>query len=492
MSLRDLMWLCYLKRDRVSGEDLLFEKNFMKGIKLKQVIDVIFNLHSERLSILSDELRKNQESLNEKQQIEKTLLSFIDNQGIMPLEKLEEEKSILFEGIENNKRLFDEINVKISGSSDIAKDLRENVLKLNSNIQNLRRDKRNIEKTLQRLIPLRGQYHEDISKLNFLSRAKQIIDPLTILFCPSCLSPIKKSETKDACPLCGNKIKETEVYENLDVTREIRTIERKLDELNTYVEDIETRHKDIEKQEEKITNELKLESKKLDDTLQSFISPFLSERDAIVSIMSKNQNEIKHIDEMIKVRNDIITISKERIELQNKQEEIERTIEEERKKSVNRAEVINSLSKTYFNHLQTVNFPKLLEAFIDDKLVPYVRGLRYNDLSSDGAINLSSICWITAIFAEAIQRSTNHPGFLMLDNIQAGIGIGAERDRDFQDETIVDGIYTLLKELSDPINGGQLIVVDNHPPNYMKKDVIVYYSRDPKRPPYGFIDDETT
>jgi hypothetical protein len=56
----------------------------------------------------------------------------------------------------------------------------------------------------------------------------------------------------------------------------------------------------------------------------------------------------------------------------------------------------------------------------------------------------------------------------------------------------VEGLYSLLKEVSELDDECQLIVVDNHPPEYMKKYVSVYHSRDPLRPPYGFIDDETS
>jgi hypothetical protein len=37
----------------------------------------------------------------------------------------------------------------------------------------------------------------------------------------------------------------------------------------------------------------------------------------------------------------------------------------------------------------------------------------------------------------------------------------------------------------------QMIAVDNHPPPYVKDNVIVYYSGKAEVPPYGFIDDES-
>jgi len=46
MSLRDLLWFCYLDQGRIDDDkDFLFEKTFMKKIKLKQVFKVIFEIY---------------------------------------------------------------------------------------------------------------------------------------------------------------------------------------------------------------------------------------------------------------------------------------------------------------------------------------------------------------------------------------------------------------------------------------------------------------
>jgi hypothetical protein len=494
MSFRDVLWLCYLSRTRVAGADLLFEKNHMKGHKLVQVFDVLFDLHSDKSAVLGAELKTIQEEIQDKQRTEKTLLGFANSQGIQTLDKLEEQKRELFHVTVIKKNRLDEIDRKISGSSDLAKDLQRNVLELRGHLQQTRTEKRSYEKTLQRLLPLRAQYYEDISKLNFLNQAKAIIDPLSLMLCPMCLSPLEKQgEAKEVCPLCGKKMQQEDSDTSVDVTKEIKTIERKLGELSTYVEEVQGKIKQNEKEEKETSEKLSIASQKLDETLQSFVSPYLTEREQLVSAISVGQNEIGHIEELARIRTDIQEVGEGIIKLQVKQKEIERIIEEERKKSISRAELINSLSNTFFKQLLQVKFPKLTEAteaYIDERLVPYVRGLRYNQLSSEGAISLSSFCWITSIFTEAIQRSMHHPGFLILDGVQSGIGIGPHVDKEFQDQSIVDGLYSLLREVSELDDNCQLIVVDNHPPEYMKDNVRVYYSRNPLKPPYGFIDDE--
>jgi DNA repair ATPase RecN len=494
MSLRDVLWFSYLKRDRIAGSNLLFEDNHMKAIKLRQVFDVLFGLHSNRLAFLSSEISRLGEKIQKKGDQVNILLEFTYSQEIPELEELEEQKKKLNQDILGKRADLDEIDSEISGKSGLASGLRQEVLRLQSKLQQMRVKKRNYEKTLQRLIPLRGQYSEDISKLHFLKEAKRIIDPLGISTCPICLSSLDKRDSRAGfCPLCGERLPVMIEEEDIDVSREIRTIERKLRELGSYVEEVEQKIRQKQQKERKISNELSLASKRLDDTLKRFVSPYLSRRDELVSTISRNQNEIKHIEESIKVWTNIGKISEEKSNLAVKVARIKKEMDELLEKSPDRTELINSLSRTFLDHLSTVKFPKLANAYIDEKLVPFVRGIKYGDLLSDGAINLASICWMTSIYSEAIHRSRPHPGFLILDNVQRGIGIGARDENiEFRDESIVKGIYTLLKKLVDLNDNCQIIVVDNHPPSYMSNNIVVYYSGKTENPPYGFIDDEVS
>ncbi|MCU0849720.1 MAG: hypothetical protein MUC80_00395 [Candidatus Thermoplasmatota archaeon] len=489
MSFRDLLGLCYLKKTRIGENSLLFENNHMKSIKLRQVFDVLFGLYSNKIALLCSEIQNLQEEIQDKNHEIKILMEFAKSEGVPEQDELKKKIEKLDVEINDSEIKLKDINEKITGKSQLAKELREEVLNFEANLQKSRLEKRYYEKTLQRLIPLRGQYSEDISKLHFLTEAKQIVDPLCISICPICFNQIKKDVVNNCCCLCGSKLPESEGV-NIDVSKEIRIIERKLRELNSYAEEIEIKLKDNAKQERKILNDLSDASKKLDDTLRRFVSPFLTEREELISIISRNQNEISHVNKYIKVRNDIEKEKEESLKSELKLRELEKTLEEERAKSPDQKEMMNSLSETYLELLEKVKFPKLSNAYIDDRLIPFIRGIKYDKLSSEGAINLASICWIASIYKEAILRNKSHPGFLMLDGLQRGIGLGAsKRDMEFRDESIVKGIYDLLKELIN-LDESQFIVVDNHPPAFMEENIVVYYSGRADQPPYGFIDDE--
>ena len=368
LSFRDVLWVCYLRRERVGGYDLLFEKTPMKQNKLVQVVDVIFNLHSEKTVALGKELQTIEKELQEKQREEKTLKMFAESQHILSLPELENQKQALSQESDTKKKRLEEIDAIISGNSQFAKKSQERVLNLQKELQFVRSKQRNDEKTLQRVVPLRAQYYEDISKLEFLNQAKEIVNPISLVLCPVCFSPLETANTEKMCPLCGKELKESSTGNQIDVSKEINTIKRKLGEVEVYVSHLQEEINEDAKRDKELSQLLAEAGAELDKTLRDFVSPYLTEREGIVSVISANQNEVKHIEGFLKLRGDIQEVSEEVIRLQVKQREIEEILEDERKKIVDRQELINGLSTTFNNQLKTVNFPKLSQVKIDEKL----------------------------------------------------------------------------------------------------------------------------
>ncbi|MFJ7527944.1 hypothetical protein ACIQ1S_23825 [Streptomyces griseus] len=61
------------------------------------------------------------------------------------------------------------------------------------------------------------------------------------------------------------------------------------------------------------------------------------------------------------------------------------------------------------------------------------------------------------------------------------------------DAVAIGDFYQHLSHwLADRGSRAQLIVADNRPPPLVENDVVVCYSRNEERPPYGLIEDETS
>ena len=151
-------------------------------------------------------------------------------------------------------------------------------------------------------------------------------------------------------------------------------------------------------------------------------------------------------------------------------------------------EIYRRLSARFASILEQFRLPKLSLPRIEKDYVPWVRGSPYREIGSAGALTLLSVAWALSIFEEALTSEFPHPGFLIIDSPQKNLAAGTTEE-DLQDPSIIEGMYTRFLSIASEWLG-QLIIVDNNPPSAAREHVVVQYTRDPERPPYGLIDDE--
>jgi hypothetical protein len=166
----------------------------------------------------------------------------------------------------------------------------------------------------------------------------------------------------------------------------------------------------------------------------------------------------------------------------------------EAKQRPDRDRVISDISNRYRQILETIRYPKVdedgaLPPYIDNNLVPYVRGQHFKEASSGGQV-LVTLAWALAIFEVAYEAGAAHPGVLMIDTPQKNLG-GQADDTEFADIHLVEAIYDHILAWLDGVGrGAQVIVVDNTPPSNADGHVRIRYTRDPSRPPFGLIGNE--
>mgnify|MGYP002755802018 FL=1 len=156
--------------------------------------------------------------------------------------------------------------------------------------------------------------------------------------------------------------------------------------------------------------------------------------------------------------------------------------------------MISQISRRYAEILTEIQYPKVGEdsntpPYLDNNLVPYVRGQHFKEASSGGQV-LVSLAWMLAIFEIAYETNNAHPGFLMIDTPQKNLG-GKADDAEFADIHLVERVYQhIVNWLEDAGRDAQVVIVDNTPPDLFAKHVVVRYTRDPYKPPFGLIENE--
>jgi DNA repair exonuclease SbcCD ATPase subunit len=491
MSFRDLMCFCFMQYERLDNKELLFESAFMKKLKLQQVFDVVFKIHATELAQLSLQIKTLQSESSRLNGEIKTLTKFLNERKIPGRDKLEENLEILSKSEKELEEHLDSITQTLKGESNVAQQLRSQLSQIDDETRRLLVIRRDREKLLKRLLPLRGQYSEDTKKLQFLQEAKIVFDPLGLARCPYCLEIITEKNDEGKCSLCGKSIK-TEPTESFDIKKEIRSIETKLKELNEFIQDTDRELDETNsslKEKDRLAQNIQ---KLLDEAMKGYVSPYISERDAIVGKLNRARQQVQGIETQIDLHKGI----EERINSRNKLEESlnvkETELETERQKVKSREDVINNISNRFSEILKLANFPKLENPEINSQLMPFVRGIEYRKIGSSGATTLMSLSWFLSIFESAVELGGSHPGFVLIDGPQKNIGLRASADDpEYRDTKIVDGLYHhIIEKASEYQNDSQWIIVDNEPPEIAEKFIAVKFTRSRDVPPYGLIDDE--
>ncbi|HEU5104936.1 MAG TPA: hypothetical protein VFU11_03770, partial [Solirubrobacterales bacterium] len=99
--------------------------------------------------------------------------------------------------------------------------------------------------------------------------------------------------------------------------------------------------------------------------------------------------------------------------------------------------------------------------------------------------------WQLAIFERAIELGRPHPGFLMIDSPQTNLKPPEGGEDEFSTDEIGNRLWHHLAEwTSGEGQDAQVIVVDHKPPPEVENSIVITFSGDSEKPPYGLIANE--
>ena len=506
LSFRDLMWLCLYYNERVGSQQLLHTGNYMKELKLRQVVEAVFGVHDNDQADLARRVRDAQTALDFQRRSTEALQEFVEQQEPKSIEALQIEAEDLDKEIAETSAELNQLTARETAASDFATQLRKRHSDLATAATAADALVRDRESLINRFASLRAQYADDVRKLTLLVEAGTVFNQLSVTVCPVCFSPLRLHtiQADGTCSLChhavspddneaegngGNSGAEAELAK-----KELRAANRRYKELDDYWQRLNDELPRLREQSVQAAATESLASIELDNATRTAVTPFLGERTemegrqrATLVLRSKTANGIK-LYTGLQARLTSYDIARRNLESLRKEQR-------ETKDRPDRATVIRALSARYAAILQEIKYPKVDEAgvlppYLDDKLVPFVRGQHFKEASSGGQV-LVTLAWMLAIFETAYESNHAHPGFLMIDTPQKNLG-GLADEAEFADIHLVERLYDHIQSwLGNAGQGAQIIVVDNTPPTAVEQRIIVRYTRDPHTVPFGLIDNET-
>ena len=498
LSIRDVMWVSFLPSKRLDSEALLHENHSQKHYKLRQVIELVFGIHDDRLAQLLEQLKRLRDERRAYEREAAALETFLAEEEVPSSDSIGRRlQDVIAQRKDVDARLAD-ITRRASASTDYAAQLRARYSQARADAARAAARARDREALLERLLPLRGQYAEDERKLVFFDEARQLFDPLHVDHCPACLQRLTVAPTMSAghCSLCQEELRPTEETV-FAFDRERRSLRRRIKDLDEYTGRVQQQIAEAQTERARLEAEVSEVARQLDDRTAQDLSPFIGERDEL----------IRRRGVLISDESDLSRAARWRDGLERRRAQVEQTSAKIKEVSdelaavganqPDRATVVQELSDRFATLLREWGFPKVDDPdppYINEHFVPMVRGRAYRGIGSDGALTLISVAWMLAVFETAIERGAQHPGFLLLDSPQKNLAPHPERESEpdeYMDPAIVQRMYKHIVSWAEAHPAAQLIIVDHEPPESARGFEIVRYTRRADRPPYGLIDDQT-
>jgi len=475
-SFRDLFKFSYLKQTEIDNEDILSEKNWPIHNKQRATFEIIFNFYDQLIGELKSQLKTKQDEYKDQKIQYEGIQDFLNHSNVENYDSVSQRKNENSNQIQKLNELLEQKKKQIGkdASGTMARELSENVIKKKNNLKNIMSEILNQEQYIQKLVTLSNQYSHDLEKLDAAIMGVQEINKYDFQLCPNCLQPIETHTNKINCSLCGNSMEKL-AEQILVLKSEKRNISTKRNELEKHILQELTLREYFNERHKVTSKEIEQDERLLTKLTEAYVNPHIEEISFINLNLGKLYSENDELDNslrFIRELNRLSLVLKEKLnEIENLKDQIDNQHVMNEKHTI-----FDSLNKKFTDILTQFHFPKLEKAYIDfNKYLPYVRGRKYNDLGSLGAVTLITMAYYLAILEESTTNNlnSNHLNLLMIDTPRKNLGISSQTS-EFQDEEIYESIISYFIELDNSISEKiQLIVINNGYPEFLPQTCLV-------------------
>ncbi|OWW11637.1 hypothetical protein BUE63_04090 [Bacillus sp. MB353a] len=494
-SFRDLFKYTYVKQSIIDSENLLSEKSGGSGIKRKPTFEIIFSIYNELLGELKQRLKEKDEYIRYLENKREGVFEFLRDLGVLNRENYLQEKEKRNEILEEKQSRLQEIKSKGKYDNELTLNLEKRIQFLKDTIVRLEEDIVEQAKYIDKLILLRNQYSGEIQKIEFILEGALILNSYEFEECPSCLNKIVE---KEGCNLCGSEFEDLSEQEQKVFKSELRKLTRKTNSLISLIDNQQASLEQLRRQKLIHIERLQKEQSEIDRLRNHYISPYIEQIEQMNYEIGNIHNDIEQLEKSLVIVDQFSRINEHILLEKNKRDLLKEKIDSTEKDSVTKEEIINGLSELFNNILEKFSFPKLSDAYIRElNYLPYVRGVKYDELGSGGAVTMTTMAYFLSI-ALLDTPNKNHLGFLIIDSPRKNLGADAKNDDEFKDEEIFNSIIRCFIEVNNDnseyeniIKDLQLIIINNGYPDFLPTEDLIkeFDGKGTDDLPYGLIDD---
>jgi len=503
LGFRSLFKYAYINQDDVGSKNFLNAKDWARATQSREIFKYIFNVLDSAIAeheALAASIKKEQGELLSKY---KAVSDFLRETGHDSRISLDSSIGEIDDLITALKAELAAVNSSMVADSERYKEIKAMFNQLSLNEKRVALELERAHDQIERYSRLKNDYENDISKLKSAILAKTKIGELTI--------------TNNPCPICDSPIHSDQALEKFGATdfssleNELSSLEKRRSSVHKLTIELSTKTKSLQLDRSEFLRDIDEARKMLDTESLDMVTPYLTQRDALVKDISAKEQERISLASHLKIRNQQDIIQRQADSLGRSLAEVLEKLQVLKDKAPSVSEVLSVLAD-YFNlYLEKVNIKRRTEIDISERtFLPVVRGRDYFTITSGGLRTVSSIGYMLSILESSIDFDINHPKLLMIDTV--GKYLGKTTKAEYVAETNLEedaregisdpqkyqNIYEAFLAVANKAEKAecpcQIIVVDNDvPESFVKKYkpfIVAHYSTNGENGlPTGLIDD---
>lgn len=503
ISFRNIYKYVYINQDDIGSKSFLGLGDWSKYTYTKEVFKYIFNVLDENISELNGEISEKTTILNKLKSKYTIVSEFLRETDYETLESIDDSINKADVLIERLNYTLSKVNTNMMADSKEYNELKGVFNLLSLKEKECQTKAHSIQDKIESYSRLKNDYDNDIEKIKAIHLANARIGAVSneVFSCPICDSHIEINESELPFDFSTEK----------DLNEELSSLSKRRKSISDLIHDLSIEYKKVARDAKEYSTDLIKVRKLIDSEAQEMITPYLTQRDALVKEISQQEKVREGLVRNLKVRNQQEELLKKQDDLTKDIADLLDRLKKLKESAPNLDGILNSLADHLNVYLREVNIKNRKDIRMCEKnFTPIVRGKEYFKITSGGLRTITSIGYMLSILEYSIDNEINHPRLLLLDTV--GKYLGKKTKEKYIEETersedVLEGISDPMKyqniyeqllatamradEKSEPC---QIIIVDNDIPDTfldrIRAFIVAHYSSNGENGlPVGLIDD---
>jgi AAA domain-containing protein len=466
LSLRDLLFYCYLEQDHIDSSFFNMEDPYKK-LKSRDVMRFVVGYYTERLNELDLAIEEMQEDRFAKLQAAEQLSATLQELGYGSALEIQAEIDQMRNQLRQARMEEQEIRSGQLKDEHLVDELRSKLRDLASGLETEEKAYEDQLRAIEELDRLKAEFISARFKLGRAEAASAVLSKADFQCCPLCgvLVQEMSPRAQSSCILCGTP----EAQRKQVLASRAEALQKDLDSRIDDVTAALDRHRRASKKQFDVVQKIRRQKADLDRQLdlesQTYDSNFLARSREIERRIATREEQIRGLERMRRLPEMVRSLETAATRLQAEINALKKEMEEERGRLTQASGYVREVEQRFLEALTSVRVPGVgLEDVvrIDTKTwIPFVlpggdEALRWNfdNAGSGGKKTLFKVCYALAVHAVAAHHDLPLPRFLIIDTPMKNIGEDVNED-------LFRSFYSYLYEMAvGPLRSVQFVIVD--------------------------------